>query len=263
MSEIRQAHKVLFVLFTRYGDTIIDLVVIREFVEQYPDKEYLILCPRQMQPYVYSLLPNIKCITLNKRNLFDMLKVDSQLKKWQPDIGFSPWSNGFDSCYFLTYCEKYLCYKDFSRPKVINHYEVVRSYLILPSKPWKVERMALGKEYNNVVVCPQSTDVDRSINQGRLNEIIADTQRDYPHSKITIAAMDGNYFREGHDQFLFKKTAESSQKFINLIKRSDLVIASDSGPLHIAGAFNKDVVAEFYSTEPEVVLNTGTKILHE
>jgi len=48
-----------------------------------------------------------------------------------------------------------------------------------------------------------------------------------------------------------------------LIKRSDLVIASDSGPLHIAGAFNKDVVAEFYSTEPEVVLNTGTKILHE
>jgi len=43
LKDIQKANKVLFSLFTRYGDTIIDLVVIKEFIEYYPDKEYLIL----------------------------------------------------------------------------------------------------------------------------------------------------------------------------------------------------------------------------
>jgi hypothetical protein len=33
LKDIQNAKKVLFALFTRYGDTIIDLVVIQEFVE--------------------------------------------------------------------------------------------------------------------------------------------------------------------------------------------------------------------------------------
>ena len=103
LEEIQSANKVLFSLFTRYGDTIIDLVAIEEFIELYPNKEYLVLCPRQMKPYVNELLPDIDCISLNKRNLFDMLKVNHVLKKWCPDVGFNPWSNGLDSCYFLTY----------------------------------------------------------------------------------------------------------------------------------------------------------------
>ena len=45
LKDIQNAKKVLFALFTRYGDTIIDLVVIQEFVEKYPSKDYLILCP--------------------------------------------------------------------------------------------------------------------------------------------------------------------------------------------------------------------------
>ena len=70
IKHIEQANKILFSLFTRYGDTIIDLVVIQEFIAKYPNKEYLVLCPRQMQPYVKELLPNIKCIAVNKRNIF-------------------------------------------------------------------------------------------------------------------------------------------------------------------------------------------------
>jgi len=39
LEDIQQASKVLFSLFTRYGDTIIDLAVIKEFIEHYPDKK--------------------------------------------------------------------------------------------------------------------------------------------------------------------------------------------------------------------------------
>ena len=52
INDIRTSKKILFSIFSRYGDTIISLVVVREFIEKYPEKEYLILCPRQMKPYV-------------------------------------------------------------------------------------------------------------------------------------------------------------------------------------------------------------------
>ena len=70
VDDIKKSSKILFSIFTRYGDTIIDLVVIKEFIECYPEKEYLILCPRQMKPYVSELLPTIECIAFNKRNLW-------------------------------------------------------------------------------------------------------------------------------------------------------------------------------------------------
>ena len=92
--DIRKSRKILFSIFTRYGDTIIDLVVIKEFIECYPEKEYLILCPKQMKPYVSEFLPNTECIALNKRNMFEMIKVDKLLKKRMFNIGFNPWSNG-------------------------------------------------------------------------------------------------------------------------------------------------------------------------
>lgn len=262
LGEIQRANKVLFSLFTRYGDTIIDLVVIQEFIAQYPDKEYLVLCPRQMKPYVNELLPEVRCATLNKRNLVDMLKVDRLLKKWRPDIGFNPWSNGLDSCYFLTYCQRYHCYKDFVRSKAINHYEVVRRYLSLPEKTWVVHKLDPKKTYQKVLICPQSTDVDRSISAKHMEQIIANVKENYGSLNITVAAMDLNYFRPDCRQFIFQKTEQSSQAFINLVKRSDLVVCADSAPLHMALALRKHTQAVFYITSPEIVLNSESNILY-
>ena len=258
LEEIQSADKVLFSLFTRYGDTIIDLAVIKEFTKLYPNKEYLILCPRQMKPYVDELLPNIECIALNKRNFYDMLKINSVLKKWKPDIGFNPWSNGLDSCYFLTYCNKFLCYKDFKKPALINHYEVVRRYLQLPEKEWKINELVLKEDYQKILICPQSTDPHRAISNVKLDELIFDLNSKYQHAEITIASMDISYFRDKCDNFLFKKSAKASQQFINLIKQSNFIICSDSGPLHIALALDKDVQAFFYDTCPEVVVKSGS-----
>ena len=257
VEDIKNSTKILFSIFTRYGDTIIDLVVIKEFIECYPDKEYLILCPRQMKPYVSELLPKIECLATNKRNLFDMVRTNKLLKKRRFDIGFNPWSNGLDSCYFLTYCKKFLCYKDFNKPDIINHYQVVREYLQISQKDWMIEKRSLKENYQKILVCPQSTDSNRSISSDQLNQLLLDLKRKYQTVEITIASMDKVHFSEGCNQFLFKKSAQSSQQFIDLMKKSELVICSDSGPLHIANALKKTVIVVLNKTKPEIVINTG------
>ena len=108
IEDIKVSGKILFSIFTRYGDTIIDLMIIKEFVKKYPNKDYLIICPKQMEPYVKEFLPNLKCKAFNKRNLFELAKVIKLLKNERFDIGFNPWSNGLDSCYFISFCKKFL-----------------------------------------------------------------------------------------------------------------------------------------------------------
>ena len=56
---------------------------------------------------------------------------------------------------------------------------------------------------------------------------------------------------------MFEKKEHSSLKFIELMKRSELVVCADSGPLHIALALKKDLVAIMRSTLPETVINSG------
>ena len=255
--DIEKAKNILFSIFTRYGDTIISLVVIKEFIKKFPNKKYLILCSRQMEPYVKELLPRLECISLDKRNLLDVIKLNSILKKRKIDIGFNPWSFGYESCYFLTYCQNFLFYKDYKRSEQLNHYEVVRQYLHLESKKWIISDLATNINYKKILICPHSTDKSRSISNIKLEHIISNLLQKYPKSEITIASMDRADFRLTHNQFYFNKTAESSQNFIDLVKQSDLMICADSGPLHIGNALNKPLIAFFNATKPEVVINSG------
>ena len=260
LRDIQNAKKVLFALFTRYGDTIIDLVVIQEFVQKYPSKDYLILCPKQMKPYLDELTPNLKCIGINKRNYLDMFKLNFFLKKWSPDIGFNPWSFGVEGSFFLSYCQKYQFYKDFNKPQVINHYEVVRKYLGLPEKIWKIIDSKLDLNYQRVLICPESSDSERSISIGQINKIINEIKYNLGNPLFTIASISPKYRQSNCNNFFFKKTNKSSRDFIKLVKDSDLVICCDSGPLHIAQALKKNILAVFTATNPEIVLNSGSKI---
>jgi len=258
--DIKNSKKVLFSIFTRYGDTIISLVVIKEFIEKYPDKQYLIFCSKQMQPYVLELLPGITCLTFKKGSIVDLIKAKNILKKNKFDIGFNPWSFGLESCFLLTFCNKFQYYKDFIRPKKINHYEVVRNYLNLDSKDWFICNINLQKNYKKILICPQSTDINRSISEGQLDELLTYFKSQYFESEITIAAMNKTYLRANHKFFCFKKSSRSSKQFINLLKQNELVICSDSGPLHIANALKKTVIAFFNTTNPDLVLNSGDKL---
>ena len=255
--DIVRSKKIFFCLFTRYGDTIIDIVVIKEFIEEYPNKDYLILCPKQMKPYVNEIIPNIRCISINKRNLIEILKIDLLLKKWSPDIGFNPWSNGFESWYFLSYCKKYKLYKNFLKPEIINHYEIVRRYLNLEEKNWKINKLLFKFNFKKILICPESTNSNRSITDDQLDMIIKNIKSESSNAKITIASISLDFFKENTTSFIFKKNEASSQSFIRLLKDCELIICADSAPLHIANALKKNVIAVFNSTDPSNVLNSG------
>tara|TARA_B100000795_G_scaffold129022_1_gene96138 strand:- start:14 stop:877 length:864 start_codon:yes stop_codon:yes gene_type:complete len=255
--DIERSKKILFSIFTRYGDTIISIVVIKEFIKKFPNKKYLILCSRQMEPYVKELLPRLECVSLDKRNLLDVIKLNSTLKKRKIDIGFNPWSFGYESSYFLTYCQNFFFYKDYKKSKQVNHYEVVRQYLYLEPKKWLISDLVTGSNYKKILICPHSTDSSRSIPNIKIDNVVSNLLQKYPNSEITIASMDRADFRLTHNQFYFNKTAESSQNFIDLVKQSDLMVCADSGPLHIANALNKPLIAFFNTTKPEIVINSG------
>ncbi len=261
IEDIKVSGKILFSIFTRYGDTIIDLMIIKEFVKKYPNKDYLIICPKQMEPYVKEFLPNLKCKAFNKRNLFELAKVIKLLKNERFDIGFNPWSNGLDSCYFISFCKKFLFYKDFDRPSNINHYQVVRRYLQLPEKRWKINDLSLQENYTKILICPHSTDPNRNLPIEKMNQIIFELQNTNNQPEIVIASMDKSYFRDDCQTFIFKKSDHSSKKFLKLMTESSLVVCSDSGPLHIALALKKDLLAFMISTDPEIVINTGSCVI--
>lgn len=261
IDDIKDSKKILFSIFTRYGDTIIDLMVIKEFVNKYPTKEYLIICPKQMEPYVREFLPSIKSKAFNKRNLFEMVKVIALLKSEAFDIGFNPWSNGLDSSYIISFSKKFLFYKDFVRPQIINHYQVVRRYLKLPEKNWKINEFSFKENYRKILICPHSTDPNRSLSIKKIDQIIFKLQNTYDRPEIVIASMDKSYFRDGCKKFFFKKSVHSSKQFLELMKQSTLIVCSDSGPLHIALALKKDLLAIMISTEPKIVINTGSRLI--
>ena len=63
-----------------------------------------------------------------------------------------------------------------------------------------------------------------------------------------------------NEKFVFKKTANSSRMFIDLVKKSSLIVCADSGPLHIAMALKKDTLVFLRSTLPEIVINSGSRL---
>ena len=104
-------------------------------------------------------------------------KVIKLLKNERFDIGFNPWSNGLDSCYFISLCKKFLFYKDFDKPSNINHYQVVRKYLQLPEKKWKVNNLTLQENYTKILVCPHSTDPNRNLPIEKMTQIIFELKK--------------------------------------------------------------------------------------
>jgi ADP-heptose:LPS heptosyltransferase len=261
IDDIINSKTILFSIFTRYGDTVINLVVIKEFMDLYPDKEYLIICPKQMKPYVNEILPKTDCFAFNKRNPIDLYKLIKLLKFRDFDVGFNPWSNGLDSNFFLSFSKKFLIYRDFDKPQIINHYQVIRTYLKLPEKDWKINEINLKKNYKKILICPQSTDIYRNIPGERLDKFIDKFNKMYNFPEITIASMDESFFRGGCKSIKLEKSASSSRLFLSIMKQSSLIVCSDSGPLHIALSLNKNLIAYMRSTKPQDVINTGSSVL--
>ena len=83
-------------------------------------------------------------------------------------------------------------------------YQVVRKYLQLPEKDWVINSLNLNNIYQKILVCPQSTDSNRSISAVQLNKLLLDLKKKCQTVDVTIASMDKVHFREGCNQFLFE-----------------------------------------------------------
>jgi hypothetical protein len=263
VSDIESARSVFFALFTRYGDTIIDIKVIRELISRYPDKNYTAFAPRQMIPYLNKLTPEITVIPFNKRNPVDLIRGLSYLIFKQPDIGFNPWSQGHESCYLVSRCRRYSCFKSHPLTYDMNIYERPRLYMELEVTNWRLEDITLRSDYRHILVCPQTTNPDKDLDGELLDHTLKELKQAFPSSEITIAAMHERYLREDYQSFIFQKKAESSLAFIDLMDSSDLVVCADSAPMHLAQITGKDNIAMFFATRPELVLDAGarTKLL--
>jgi ADP-heptose:LPS heptosyltransferase len=137
----------------------------------------------------------------------------------------------------------------------------VRRYLKLPEKDWVINELILKESYKKILICPQSTDTNRNLPGERLDRLILDFNKMYNQPEIIIASMDKSYFRDGCNKFILEKTAHSSEKFLDLIKKSSLIVCSDSGPLHIALALKKDLLAFMKITMPDIVINSGSCLI--
>ncbi len=256
VNDIKKAHTILFSVFSRYGDGAISFKIINEFIKKYPDKKYILLTNKQQIPYAKAIIEKkISFYKVNKRNPFEFFYITNLLNNLDIDLGFNPWSHGDDSEYFISFAKKFYCYKDFDKfDKTFNLYDRIRLYFNL-NIPVKVVNHFEIKSINKVLIVPFSTDITKNLSKNCINAMINNIK---PYSEnITIALPKSMGYK---NEFIFKKNTQNSLKFLELIKNSDLIISVDSGPLHIASALNKKIIAVFGPTAPETILDTNVNI---
>jgi ADP-heptose:LPS heptosyltransferase len=257
INDIKYAQSILFSVFSRYGDAIISFVIIKEFINKFPEKKYILITTPQHFPYAKEILnvSNIEIKKFNKKNPIDLISLTLFLKKENIDLAFNPWSFGEDSEYFLSFSKKYVPFKNFKKfTKLDNLYDRVREYLLLPVINNKYV-INFDFDFNEkVLIAPYSKDITKNLSI----ENIKFLQKKFPNSILALPKEESSSFTG--EKFIFKKSEKNSEKFLNLLKNVDLFIGVDSGPLHIALALNKKSIGIFGPTSPLVILNNNQKI---
>lgn len=264
-SDITNAKTVLFAIFSRYGDGIISFVVIKEFIQKYPNKQYLVATSRQQLPYLQEIinLPNIKLFSINKRNPISFFKALYIFKKQDIDIAFNPWSRGEDSEYYLTFAKKFIFFRAIDNfAKTENLYNRIRTYLHLEIQQNRVITRPNFNNIKTIIIAPFSTDVKKNMTVEQVNYLIDVLRNTFSNVNITVAVSKEFYLTKFNAQkFIWYKSTKNSKKYLHQLKHIDLFIGVDSGPLHLALALNINTIGVFGATAPATVLDYNTKIL--
>jgi ADP-heptose:LPS heptosyltransferase len=260
--DLEAARKVLFALFCRYGDTVISLSVITEFIKKYPDKKYFLVTSPQMYPYAQKLLNgNVTIISFNKRrNPLKLLSIISLLQREKIDLGFNPWCSSDDSKFIISYANKFSFYRKFQG--IGNLYDRVRDYLGLPKEERLMPAWQLDK-VNRIVICPFSTAIAKSLVNGDLHKLLQQVKARFPEAEITIAVppQEAQQLKGREKILIFQKSKAASAAFLALLEKTDLVISVDAGPLHLADKLGLRTIGIFGPTTPLGVLDRRTRVL--
>jgi len=264
IQDIQNSNKILFSVFSRYGDGIISFKIINEFIKKYPEKKYILLTSRQQIPYAKKIITNtnIQFLKVNKYNPIELFKAVLYLKKHNYDLGFNPWGHGDDSAFFITYCKKFTFYKkcdNFS--KTYNLYDRVRSYLELPIIKNKGIINPSFTNIKQILIAPISTDITKNLSEKETILLLNQLKEKFHDAKIILAVPKNNSMQNINiNKFIFGKSTRNSKQFLNTLLSSDLFIGVDSGPLHLAMALNINCIGIFGPTSPNTILDNNTKI---
>lgn len=264
--QVNRARRILFSVFSRYGDGIIAFKIVREFIARYPDKTYHLVTSHQLRPYAEALLGHqVTILSVRKRNPFQLLRTVAELKKADFDLGFNPWGSRGDSEFFLTFAQGFFIFNSLKFRRTDNLYYRIRHYLGLPPPEAEKPVSALPQRVRRIVVCPFSTDIRKSLGPAEVTALLAWLKHKFPEARATLCLTPGEERKAGRslsaDYFLFGKSEARSRQFLHLVQESDLFVGVDAGPLHLADALGKPGFGLFGPTAPETVLDAASHIL--
>ena len=263
---VKASRFVLLSIFNRFGDGVIASTVCREFIEKHasPDREFLILTSPQLFPYVKEVCKGVRVLCFRRKNPLDWIRVWALMKsKKGPTLGLNPCSYGKESKRLSTFADTFFFYRDLSGAIGTNHYDRVRMYLGLPLKGAFVGHQAFPNVADQILFCPESSERRRSLPTSEWSRIIGEIQRKWPNKRVVLCSSTdkSDSLPSSVVSFVFRKSRRSSEAFIDLVKRSDVVVSVDSGPAHIATAMGKPVVVFFSASHPASVMLQGAKCL--
>jgi len=127
---------------------------------------------------------------------------------------------------------------------------LMRRYLKLTDIP--LQTLSIKNKFSKILICPDSSEGRKNLTLEQLKYFVDK----YKMQDITIAV--DNKKDINVKQFIFNK--KNSNQFLNLVKEADIVICVDSGPLHIAMLYDKNIIGVFSSSSPLKVIDTNKKI---
>lgn len=262
--EIEKSSKILFTVFSRYGDAIVSFKVINEFISLHPDKDFFILTSPQLSPYAKEIITGkVDLSYVNKRrNPLKLLKIIRKLKREKMDLGLNPLTFGTDSEFFITFAKRFSFFKEFSRrPVHYNLYDRVREYFLMPKKETNLKPASLDN-VRNVIIAPSSTDIRKSLDRKDLASLIRQLRNRFSNLNITVALPAEDWEKvEDVEKFMLGKSIRNSEEFLKLVKTTDLFIGVDAGPLHLADALGVRAIGIFGPNAPETFLDSNSGIL--
>jgi ADP-heptose:LPS heptosyltransferase len=262
--EIQRSSKILFAVFSRYGDAIASFKVISEFVLLYPDKAFFILTSPQLSPYAEAIITgNVDLSYVNRRrNPLKLLRIIQKLKREKIDLGLNPFSFGMDSEFFITFAKAFSFFNEFSRrPVLYNLYDRVREYLLMPAKDTSPRPPTFDK-VRSIVLAPSSTEIRKSLDRNDLANLIRQLKNRFSNPDITVALPARDWKNvHGVKKFKLSKTIKKSEEFLSLVKSADVFVGVDAGPLHLADALGVRAIGIFGPNAPETFMDRDSGIL--
>ncbi len=266
--ELADCREVIVSLLCRYGAAVQALQAVLRFSAKHPNCRLHVVTSPQLSPYVEALLHG-KCTMhiVSRNNPISVIRTLFALGINRADVGFNPWSSGPDGLFFASLAKSRRSFSEFWKEREAqrrnfareNFHDFLDTYFGIEQEiPTGSMNHSLPESPTEILVCPESSGPQRTLDLRRTSRLCEYLQSRWPDARLIMAAADSEYAsitNQKNMPFLrLKKSARSSRQLIERIQTADLVVAVDSGPLNIAIAMQRPVLALFSNELPERVL---------